>query len=44
MVAIDNECHEDYHRQGASDKLVSEWKSLIETYLKSIGTWNSYVD
>jgi hypothetical protein len=41
-VAIDAECHEEYHRQGASDTLIAIWRLKTELYLKSIGAWEEY--
>ena len=43
-TAIDRECHEEYHRLGASDKRIAEWEEYIEKYLRSIGTWELYVE
>lgn len=41
-TAICHSCHDEYHRQGASDELIAEWEKKIESYLKLIGTWDEY--
>ena len=41
---ICKECHEEFHRKGASEKNINAWKAIIEAYLKAIGNWERYVD
>lgn len=41
-TAICSTCHAEFHRQGASDKNIREWKELIKTYLTRIGNYTAY--
>lgn len=38
------ECHNEFHRKGASKKNIVDWKDKIEKYLRAIGTWEQYHD
>lgn len=39
---IDAECHEEFHRQGASEENIEAWKLIIKTYLVNLGNWEEY--
>ena len=43
-VPICKNCHEEFHRLGASKKNIDRWKVIIENYLKAIGNWELYHD
>lgn len=43
-TAICRECHEEFHRQGASESNIQTWKEKIRDYLESIGAYETYVN
>lgn len=41
-TAICRDCHDDFHKHGASEHNIAVWKVIISEYLKSIGNWDLY--
>ena len=41
---ICDNCHNEFHRLGASKKQVDKWKKIVSHYLKVIGRLEQYVD
>jgi hypothetical protein len=41
-TAICDPCHEEFHKQGASEHNISVWKEIIFDYLQDAGTWEVY--
>ena len=41
---ICDECHNEFHRKGASEKNIDAWKKIIRSYLEQIGRLELYVD
>lgn len=41
-TAICRYCHNEFHKQGASEVNVRVWKEIIKMYLESIGNWEKY--